>query len=201
MRLLELLKHFGQREPVGNHQRLVQQAFVRQRDGLVDEDTRKQVFGVDITNHVIQVAVAHRVGGKRLGRDAGPHHHVRGVAQKPGDPVARRHGTCDGQRVQLKHIGNDLLLAPGQQTGLGADFSQGQDVVRRDAVITLRGQAQRAKQGVGRLAVNPYKGLEDRHARLHGPRHHDRQLFRRGHAQALGHQVGKQDEQRCHHQK
>ena len=192
----ELLQHLGQREPVGHDQHLAQQGVVGQRERLVVQHALEQVLGIHIAHHVVDIAVAHRVGGKRLGGDARADHRVRIVTQKVGDAVALRHGRGHRARIQLEHVGDHLLLARGQHASTGACLHQGQDVVGRDAVVAHRGQAQQGRQAVGQPVEQPHQRLEQRREPLHGAAHQYRQPLRFGHREALGQQVGQQDEQR-----
>ena len=196
MRLAELGEHLGQRQPVGHHQCLVHQRFVGQRDGLVVQHALEQVLGIDIAHHVVDIAHAHGVGGKRLFGDPGADDVVAVVLVEEGNAVALRHGRAYGARVKLKHIGDYLLLSDGEQAGLGAHFGQREDVFGGDALVSHRGQAQELCEARGQPVEQPHQRFEHHHQPLHGPAHQHGQALGLGHRQALGQQIGQQDEQR-----
>ena len=128
MHLPELLQHLGQGEPVGQDQHLAHQGVVRQRNPLVVQHPLEQILGIHIAHHMVEVSLAHRVGGIGLGGNPQADHGVVVVAQEIGDPFALRHGAGDGLGVELEDVGDGLLLMHGQHTGLGAGFGHGQDV-------------------------------------------------------------------------
>ena len=194
--LAELLKHLGERQPVRHDQHLVHQVFVLERQGLIVEHALEQVLGIDIADDMVDVAVAHGVGRKRLLGDARADHFVRVVVQKEGDALALRHGRADGARIQLEHVGDHLLLAHRQHACAGAGFGHRQNVFGSDAFVARGLYAQQLEDQIGGLRVQPDDGLEDAHAPGHRREHAHGPAFGLGHAKALGEQVREQNEQR-----
>jgi hypothetical protein len=88
------------------------------------------------------------------------------------------------------------LLARGQHARARAGFHHCEDVVGGDTLVAQRCQAQQSEDDVGTAAVEPHHGSQQRHGGLHGCDHAQGQALGFGHAQALGEQVGEQDEQR-----
>ena len=196
VRLSELLQYFRQRQPVWHDQRLAHQAVACQRNRLVFQRTLKQVLGLHITHHMVDVTFAHRVVGKRLGGNADADDRVGVVAQKESHALALRHGAGHRAGVQFKNVGNHLLLAHRQHTSACAGFHHGQHVVRGDAVVAPRRQAKHMEQAIGHAAVKPHQRVQCHDAKRHWARHAQCQPLGVGHGQALGEQVGQQDEQR-----
>ncbi|MNT47161.1 hypothetical protein D3C72_1838540 [compost metagenome] len=143
---------------------------------------------------MVDVTIAHGVGGERLFGNAGADDVVGVVAQKVGNAVTLRHGRGHGARIQLKDVGNGLLFARGQHPGACAGFGHGQNVVRGDAVVPQRRHTQHPEQRIRPPAVEPHHRAQQRHAPGHGLRQPHHQPLGIGHAQAFWEQVGKQDE-------
>ena len=200
MDLAKLLQHLGQTQAVGHDEDLVNQRFIHQRQWLVVERALKQIFGIHIANHTVNIAVAHRVGGERLFGNAGADDVVVIVLVEKGNPFAQCHGRGYGARIQLEYIGNHLLFAGLQHASFGTRFGHGEDVFGGDALIARGGQAQQAKQGVGDEVVKPDDGLEDQHKPAHGCQHAHDVALGLVHADAARQQVGQQDEGRGDYQ-
>ena len=198
MHLAELLQHLGQRQPIGNDEHLVHQLIVVERQRLVVEHALEEILGVDIANHVIDIALAHRVGRERLLCDARTHHRIGVIAQEERDPLALRHRGRHHARVQLEHVGNHLLLTRFQHARTGAGLGQRKDVVGRDAVIALGGQTQQFDELIGGTRVKPDDRLEQRHRPQHRLEQARRPDLRLRHPEPLRNQIGKHDEQRRH---
>ena len=155
--LLELVEHFGQGELVRHDQHAANQAAVFERQRLVVQRPLEQVFGIHVANHMVNVAIAHRVGGIGLFGNAGADDVVGVIAQKIGDAVALRHGRGHGARVHVHHIGNHLLRPQRQHPGAGAILGHGQDIVAGDALIAHGGQAENFDHRVGQPVKQPHQ--------------------------------------------
>ncbi len=102
-------------------------------------------------------------------------------------------------REFIDHVGNHLLPAQRQHAGAGASLGHGQDIVGGDALIALAGRPKFSSTRHRRSGCRSQTmGLNTSMHPCMGCSTRSSQALGLGHAQALGQQIGKQNEQRGH---
>ena len=155
----------------------------------------EQLRHADDTRHIVQRPPAHRVPGMRAfatarGRQRQAVRHGIGAVE-PLHVGARRHERGQGPLVQAKHVLHHLVLLLLDQAGVHAFFQAGRDFFfghrTRGGGVNAQ-QLERARRGARKQLD---KGFGRPGQPQHGPRHPAGHGFRVQLADALGHQLAK----------
>nr|CUV15052.1 protein of unknown function [Ralstonia solanacearum] len=199
--LAKARERLRQVERVGQHQQIlvVLLADVADHGGRrLRQDLLQDVLGGDEAEHGVDVVAADEVFGVRLADDLALDRFQRLIEGEVDDVIAHGHHGGDGSRLQLEHVLDHRQLILAQHAGLGAGAHHGGDVLGGDLLDTLRRHAQQLQDQVGRAVKHPDHRAQHAQAALHRPDDGQREALRVEHRQALGQQIGKQDEQPRH---
>ena len=148
---LEDVERLRERERVGNELTALHEAVLLEDDRLFIEHAAKQMLRIDEAHDVVEIPVAHEesVVGDR--RDLGAHAALFFVEREEDDVFARRHGRGHEAAFEFEDVLDHRLFLRSDDAGLGARADRGENVFRRDGVLTLRRKAAGPEDAVGEL--------------------------------------------------
>ena len=149
LRALEDVERFRERERVGNELTALHETVFLEDDRFFIEHAAKQVLRVDESHYVVEIPVAHEEPVVGNGCNLSAHATLFFVEREENDVFTRRHGGGNKSAFELENVLNHRLFLRSDDAGFGACAHRGENVFRRDGILTLRRKAAGSQDAVG----------------------------------------------------
>ena len=193
---LEGVQPFRQGQGIGQVKQVMFDHLGHDARGLALEHLAQNLLGLHRADHLVQRAVAHQKPVVRVFDDLGADLFAAVVDVKINDMLAGGHGAGQGAALQLEHVADQVVFLLLNAAVFGTGIHHGDDIIGGDNLLALGGQAQQAQNQIGDAVEQQYQWGQQQGDPAHGTHQLHRHGFRQNHAQTLGQQVGKQNEQR-----